>query len=140
MKRLIIKLICIFIFQIICNIMGVYLFFGSGIFSPIADLYIDLFVFGNILSHPCDEKVWMIFATIIIILFQNILIIIYKINPLTKKTYKKIYCTIAIASALYTALFWICSCASACLPVEAGASRLANKIFDIFYPFLMYLK
>lgn len=61
----------------------------------------------EITDHPISDETALLEETVIIILFQLPIYLVYRIRPLKIKMYKIIYWAVSISLTAYTAWFWM---------------------------------
>ena len=120
MLKLIIKLICVILLEVLCNFVAIYVFSGNGIFG-----YLQDFVVNVVNDFDYDMYPWGGIIVAIVILFQIGVVKIYRIKPFEKKVYKIIYSVLSGGLALYITMFYV-------LAWLASESELMH----ILYPYL----
>ena len=123
MKKLLLKLMCVVLLEIVCNIVAIQAFFGIGI----GNIFIPLYDFWFRYSKSVEEDPFIhcLIPTIIVILFQLVLIPLNRWKPIEEKKYKIKYNVISIALALYVVLFYVL------FTITDGGCEL----MDFLYPF-----
>ena len=120
MLKLIVKLICVVLLEVLCNFVAIYVFSGNGIFG-----YLHQFIVNVVNDFDYDMYPWGGIIVAIVILFQIGVVKIYRIKPFEKKVYKIIYSVLSGGLALYIILFYVLMWTTE-----------GSIIMDILYPYL----
>ena len=120
MLKLIIKLMCVVLLEVLCNFVAIYVFSGNGIFIYLYDIVISL-----VDNYITQVYIWGGIIVAIVVSFQIGGVKIYKIKPFEKKVYKIVYSVLSGGLALYITMFYV-------LAWLASESELMH----ILYPYL----
>ena len=120
MLKLIIKLICVVLLEILCNFVAIYAWGVNGIFLYLSDIVTSIAD-----NYITEGYIWWGVIVAIVVSFQIGVVKIYKIKPFEKKVYKIVYSVLSGGLALYIILFYVLMWTTE-----------GSIIMDILYPYL----